>query len=232
MKKLIIIISVVFLLSVNTAYSQQNFLHINMDLSSKIVSVDSSYELESDFNVDDMIKRIDNEYLFTFSYNSEADFEDFKLKIILPEESVVSEKQDTLLVSKPVQISTDGRRIYLEWSTSLEKDEEFTTFAQYKAKESETIYYSIFVIIIILAAFLIGYNTKKFKKDRFVKAVLSEDEKKVVKIIKSGGETTQDELKKRLEWSKTKTSKIIRNLEAKNIIIKKPYKKTNKIKLK
>jgi len=203
-----------------------------MDLSTNNATIDSNKLIKTNFNVNNFVKNIGDEYLFIFSYNSEADFDDFKLKIILPEKAIISDRDRTLLLSRPVQISTDGKRIYLEWSKKLSANEQFTTFVQYKENIPQTNYYLLFAIILIIIAFFGGYGFNKFKKEKFIKTILSEDEKKIVGIIRKNADTTQDDIKKKLIWSKTKTSKIIRNLEMKNTIVKTPYKKTNKIKLK
>lgn len=232
MKRIIICVIILISLLSITAYAKDDYLHITMDLSTNNVSIDSDQQIATYFSANDFVKNVGNDYLFIFSYNSEADFDDFKLKIALPEKAIVSEMQGTLLLSRPVQISTNGRRIYLEWSTELAKNDQFTTFAQYRENTTETNYYLISVIILIIIAFFTGYGFKRFRKEKFIKAVLSEDEKKIITIIKKDLETTQDDLKRHLNWSKTKTSKVIRNLEIKNMIIKIPHKKTNKIKLK
>ena len=222
---------VVFILLFSTiSYAQDDFLHITVDIENNDILVESNYNIE-EFNIDDYINRIGNEYLFTFGYRSEYKFDDFKLKLILPEESIISEKQDILILSRPVQISSDGRRIHLEWSDQLEENEQITVFVQYKAKGFE-INYLLIASVFIIITFVIGYRFKAFDKEKFVKKILSSEEKKVIKIIKRDKEITQNQIKSELMWSKSKTSKIIRNLYTKDLIVKRPYKKTNKIKLK
>ncbi|MCD6476572.1 MAG: hypothetical protein J7K26_00195 [Candidatus Aenigmarchaeota archaeon] len=231
MRKIIIPL-LIFLLLMNTSYAQENYLYITMDMSNNVVDIDSNYNVR-EFNIEDYINKIGNEYFFTFSYKSEYSFDNFKLKIVLPEESIISKNQDALIVSRPVKISTDGRKIYLEWSKQLGKNEEFTAFVQYKAKKFELNYILIFIILILsLTSFFVGYKIKLFKKERFIRKIMPPDEKKVFDIIKREKEVTQDDIRRKLEWSKTKTSKIIRNLEIKELIVKKPYKKTNKLKIK
>ncbi len=209
-------------------------MHITADLSSNIITIDSDYDYQTEFDVSDFIRKIDNQYMFTFSYSSETDFKDFKLKIVLPEDAIVSEKNNALLLSRPVQISTNGRRIFLEWSEELSSGEEFTAFAQYEEKKYAGVDYSLIgiIIIIILVAFFIGYRAKKFKKHKFIEKAVSPDEKIILNILKKEKEIMQEDLRKKTDWSKTKISKILRKLEAKNLIDKKPYKKTNKLKLK
>ena len=224
--------TILFMVLLSTAsFAQENFLHVTMDIESGAVGVDTNLVVKPNFTVSDYVQQIGDEGIFTFSYNSENILADFKIKIALPQESIVIEKQGALLLSRPVQISTDGTKIFLEWSAALDENDQFTSFVQYRKNVPQTNYFIITALILAIVAFVAGYSFKIFKKEKFVKAILSDDEKKVADIAKKG-ETTQDEIKKKLNWSKTKTSKIIRNLEVKNVVAKIPYKKTNKIKLK
>lgn len=232
MKRVFLIVAVLFLVSISPAYAQDNFLYITADISENNLTIESNYDYRTDFNINDFIEKIDGQYIFTFSYSAEVDLKNFKLKIILPENAVVSEKRGALILSRPVQISTDGRRIFLEWSQTLNADEDFTAFAQYQTKEATSNKILLIFVTIVMIAFLIGYKSKVFKKERFIDKSISQDEKTIINIMKKEKEIMQDSLREKTGWSKTKISKIIRNLEAKELIEKKPYKKTNKLKLK
>ena len=63
---------------------------------------------------------------------------------------------------------------------------------------------------------------------------LIESEKAVIAELKNADkkELWQKQLQLKTEFSKAKLSRVIRNLEARNIIQKTPYGNTNKIKLK
>ncbi|MBU4056126.1 MAG: hypothetical protein KKA41_17350, partial [Proteobacteria bacterium] len=167
--KMLLLSALIFLIVISSvSYAQENFLYIIMDLSSENVITDSNYNVK-EFSVTNYINKIGEEYLFTFSYNSEYDFDDFRIKIILPEESIISKQEESLVLSRPVKLSTDGTRIYLEWSGVLKKNQDFTAFAQYSAKKNVINYYMIFCIIAIIVAFIGGYGFKKFKKEKFIK---------------------------------------------------------------
>ncbi len=79
----------------------------------------------------------------------------------------------------------------------------------------------IFIIIILL---------RKIYRRRTI--VLTDDEKKIIEVLKTFGELTQDRLPFITGFSKTKISNIVRELEKKNLIKRIPYKKTWKIILK
>ncbi|MBU3905159.1 MAG: winged helix DNA-binding protein [Nanoarchaeota archaeon] len=230
MKKIICLTIFVMIMLSCTAYADGSFLHITMDLETGGVEVNSSYNIET-FNSADYINKLDEGYIFTFSYESEYSFDDFILKIALPKESIINEKQNVLMLSRPAKISTDGQQIYVEWANKLSSGEEFTAFVEYKAKTSQ-INYLIIGVVLILISFIIGYKIKSPKKEKILKTFMSPDEKAVMNIIKRDKDVIQNDIKRELNWSKSKMSKILRNLEIKDLIDKKPYKKTNRIKLK
>ena len=218
----------------NIVYAQSNYFYITADLETNEITIDSDHGIKTEFDVGEMVRKADDQYIFTFSYSPEADFDDFKLKIILPEETIISEKNDVLLLSRPAQISTDGRRIFIEWNKQLKTSEEITIFAEYEAKGSSSIDSSILFgfLILVLIAFVVGYKIRKFKKDKFVEKAVSQDEKTILNILKKEDEIMQEDLREKTGWSKTKISKVLRRLEAKELIQKKPYRKTNKLKIK
>lgn len=226
--------SIVFLLSVKPENLEINLpyqLKEDGIAINKAIPANSSFEFSMNFQTSSLITKIsENEFLFSYT-SPKMTADDFKLKIALPEEAFISDKGG-LLVSRPVFISTDGKRIFLEWSKGL-SEEEFTTFVQYKTKAEYP--FSVFWIVLVVflsTGLLAGYKLKKFKKTKFIKQVLPEDEKTIVDEILKKKEVMQDELRKTTNFSKTKISKLVRNLEMKGIVEKTPYKKTNKIKIK
>ena len=171
---------------------------------------------------------------FLFSYTYVADNEtNLELEVILPLEYVVVDRGG-LLVSRPVDISTDGRRIFMVWTASLKAGEEFSAFVQYQGKSQGVSLYVLILAFAIIAAIgaFVGHRLHIFQKEKFIKQVVSDDERIIVEEIKKKGEILQEDLRDSLGWSKTKISKVVRNLEVKKVIYKIPYKKTNKLKLK
>lgn len=74
---------------------------------------------------------------------------------------------------------------------------------------------------------------KKMPKEKIIKLVLGEDEKKIYNlIVERGGSMLQDEIVKETGFSKAKVSKLLRKLEEKGIIKREPFRKTNKVYLK
>lgn len=90
------------------------------------------------------------------------------------------------------------------------------------------------ILILIVVASIIGlvlyWLVKKLMKERAIKTAMmamSEDEKKVLREIMQDEEIRQDELRKRINFSKSKLSALLNNLEEKNAIEKNRYKRTN-----
>lgn len=59
---------------------------------------------------------------------------------------------------------------------------------------------------------------------------LSKDEETVMRRIMQEGEIRQDELRRELDFSKSKLSALLNNLEKKNAVEKNRYKRTNMLK--
>lgn len=90
------------------------------------------------------------------------------------------------------------------------------------------------ILILIVVASIIGlvlyWLVKKLMKERAIKTAMmamNEDEKKVLREIMQEKEIRQDELRKRIDFSKSKLSALLNNLEEKNAIEKNRYKRTN-----
>ena len=207
----------------------QNSASVIMDIEKDSVTDGAGLNIGRPFSyIEDLGS---NEKLFSFSITAQNAV-DFSIKIILPEDAKIIDKNG-LLVSRPVSISTDGRRIFLEWSKALSEGEEYTIFVQYKTNgSSSSDLFPLVIAAILIIGLVIGYSWKRFEKEKAISQMLSEDEKKVVERIRKTGEMLQEDIKESTGWSKTKISKIVRSLEMKNVIIKVPYKKTNKIKIK
>lgn len=92
------------------------------------------------------------------------------------------------------------------------------------------------ILILLLCLVLFGgvlyFLIEKYMKERSIKTALmtlSEDEEKVLREIMQQSEVRQDELRKEFDFSKSKLSALLNNLEEKNAIEKTRYKRTNQI---
>lgn len=87
--------------------------------------------------------------------------------------------------------------------------------------------------IILGFLFVIVFYKYQKAKDKVTLKILTEDEEKVVKIIiENDGEITQDRLPEETNFSRPKVSRIVSVLVERDLILKEPYKKTHKLKIK
>lgn len=84
-------------------------------------------------------------------------------------------------------------------------------------------------IAVVLYALFSRYASERAMKVAMM--TLTEDERKVFELIlRSGGEVRQDDLRRQLDFSKSKLSALVNNLERKGAITKIRYHKTNLLK--
>lgn len=95
---------------------------------------------------------------------------------------------------------------------------------------------SLSILLLIVVSSIIGIGlywlVKRLMKERAIKTAMmamSEDEQKVLRKIMQSGEVRQDELRRELDFSKSKLSALLNNLEEKNAVEKTRYKRTNRV---
>ena len=170
-----------------------------------------------------------------FTFNQKMPFEgSFKLQLILPESAYLTSSDSAY--PKP-QITSDGLHIILDWESDLKKGESFSAFVIYLEKTEFSFSSLLIWIILILAVasavyFLLIPYIRKRAGAKDIKAELMESERKIVNILKkSKGELWQKQIQLQTEFSKAKLSRLIRDLEAREVIKKIPIGNTNKIRL-
>jgi uncharacterized membrane protein len=81
----------------------------------------------------------------------------------------------------------------------------------------------------------LAFIFKRYSGERVMRVAmmtLTEDERKVLEqVLRSGGEVRQDKLRRELDFSKSKLSALVNNLERKHAITKNRYHKTNILKV-
>ena len=144
------------------------------------------------------------------------------LSVVLPRHFALSERKPSA-VPRPDAITTDGKRITLTWHLNGTSD--ISVFY-----ESSRSYGHIMFgfLAVILAACAAVYWKKR--ADSRVRLTLSGDEQAVLSMLRH--EKRQDRIAKKLGYSKSKMSKLVRRLEEKSIVTKKAHFKTNILKKK
>lgn len=98
--------------------------------------------------------------------------------------------------------------------------------------ESEPVNLGFYALLIGLLA-VIAFLSFKFWKARKVSVMLlTDDEEKIVEILKMRGKTEQSKLSKLTGFSKPRISRMLMSLEERGVVERERYKKTFKIKLK
>ncbi|MCW3976077.1 MAG: hypothetical protein NWE86_07545 [Candidatus Bathyarchaeota archaeon] len=90
----------------------------------------------------------------------------------------------------------------------------------------------ISTVCFLLLYFNFNKNEKKTKKRNLISNVLEGDEKKLYEIILEKNEILQKDLVYESGFSKVKVTRILRKLDNKKLIIRKPWGNTNKILIK
>ena len=206
-----------------------------------LIKINSANNLSIKYITQSMVSKSKNRYSFVSrNYLNKMQ----NVRLVLPESAVILE--DGLVFPEPDLISSDGRSIILTWNDYNEKqiivDYEFL-------KDKKFIQYSIILIIIIIfALYLIlqrkifkrkikklkGKNKKTNTKSEAIEEHLIESEKAIISELKKSekNQLWQKHLQTKTGFSKAKLSRVIRNLESRNLIQKIPMGNTNKIKLK
>ncbi len=91
---------------------------------------------------------------------------------------------------------------------------------------------ALLVSISTVVGGVLYWLVNRYMKERAIKTAMmamSEDEEKVLRLVMEQGVARQDKLRRKLDFSKSKLSALLNNLEEKNAIEKTRYKRTNKV---
>lgn len=154
--------------------------------------------------------------------------EEMKVSVTLPMHHALSNKKPSVM-PQPLDIKSDGQHIKLVWDFKDQEQVDIIVFYEGAAgfKFLPILIIVIVIIVLIFLGFYI-YFKKKIRKD--ISETLSSEEIKVLDEARKGV-IKQKEIARNLDFSKSKMSKVIRKLEEKGLVEKKPYFKTNIINL-
>jgi len=166
-------------------------------------------------------------YQFIDDFTSNEDIGRLVVSATLPRGFVVY--RDFYMPSS-AEIITDGERITLLWIETNTK----SISKIYSVKFAGTNDYGfviapIAIIVVLVAAFILFFRYHKKKLLHEFKKGFSEDEIKVVDIIKKERTVYQNKIEKELKFSRTKMTRITEKFRQKGLIEKKRYGRTNKL---
>lgn len=180
-------------------------------------------EVEFTILYDNLIQKSGDGKVLRSSFLS-IESDQINISLELPEGFFLSGEPSTS--PEPTSITSDGKKINLEWIFT----EKGSIVVFYETTNTNLLPYFIILILIMtgVALYLIIHKGKMSRK---IDEMLSEDEKKILLEIKNGLKKQKD-IAKKLEFSKSKMSKVVRKLEEKGLIQRIPHFKTNILKIK
>jgi len=226
-------------------------VNVNYTLSNGFLTA-SGKDLQISYLTESLIDVSKDNYYLAYKLPFRLNNAKIELTIFLKEGFIVNPEE---IFPQSGKIETDGRRISIKWSfDALEEGKDIPIFVKIQNLALSSSIYSlviilaeiiagiIFMVIIIriLTNFLKNRRTKSTIKKQKKKAkpsyleYLMESEKKVIEELKKSekGEMWQKQLQLSTGFSKAKLSRVVRNLESRNLVEKIPFGNTNKIKLK
>lgn len=182
---------------------------------------------------DESVSFINDNRIFTYTFTPSSRIKDFRFSAFLPLKATIIMKNRAPLVYPQGEITSDGEKIVVKYKKTLEPGQEFSTLITYSLNRDHT--YILFLLGLFSGALIVWFSLKRRNK-RKVKNKVSEtldgDEKLIYDLVFAKDGIFQKEIVQLTNFSKSKTSKVIRELEKKNLVKKEPYRKTNKIFLK
>lgn len=171
--------------------------------------------------------------------------ESYSLRVVLPEGYGLIDSEQTAAYapgSGEVGSDANGRQIYVEWQ---DPDTSIGDTVRYRVRYQElNVFQDIFptspavlvaVMLILIAAGLSLYMRRVQSSDTVASVfpMLKDDEKDVIRyLVDHDGECGQKDLVDDLEYSKAKISRLVKDLEERNLIKKIKEGRRNRLKLK
>ncbi len=212
--------------------------NLNYSLEDGLLSIKGK-EIRVSYLSNDLLSKSADGYYLVNKIVFNEEFTNVVVKAVL-EEGNFAEKDKVF--PEPYSIETDGEQIFIIWNlNNIKKGDDFPFFISIRTTKSGFGNWIWIILIAIIIAF--GYylyskkGIKKMNKPESIAEIdrhLVESEKKVLGELRKAdrGELWQKQLQLSTGFSKAKLSRIIRNLESRNLIEKIPFGNTNKVRLK
>lgn len=176
----------------------------------------------------DFVYQLGRENFVLFDYEP---YYPTNITIALPKASVIIKCGNDLFLSpRPTKISSDGLRIILTYE-NVTKPMNF--IIGYRTPPKINLYLLVIILIIGFIVILLILYLIKEVKIKLITSMLTEEELVLVKyILSKGNKVRQKELYENLDFSKAKISRLLQDLESRNIIERKTVKKEKIIRVK
>lgn len=198
------------------------------------VDATTNYTVTLHFDVEDLVSKSVDAYLFRYDYGVKDPTDNIKLEVTLPEGTGLVETTDKFKPYFPEDASVGskfGRRVVLTWENlNPELGKTYTFTVTFEALMGFNYNYLYILIAVVIGLIIYFWWSRRTTKIETILSVLKEDEKKVLEIIlEKGEECKQRDIVRGTTFSKAKVSRIIADLEDRRLIRKKPVGRVNKI---
>jgi len=204
-------------------------------------------EIKISYITNENLEKVKGRNYFVEKLSFNFDIKELEVRLLL-DEGFFLDKEDVF--PKPLAIETDGRRIWVVWNLKdVKKGQDMPIFVIFRSTGIDITRILIFVLIAVISVILGLHFMRRVKKLKEkarkkrrkkkpregieIEEYLIASEKAVIKELKKAEkkELWQKQLQLKTGFSKAKLSRVIRNLEARNLIKKIPVGNTNRIKL-
>lgn len=167
--------------------------------------------------------------------------EEYSLKVLLPEGYGLIKSKDAEALMPDAETSSEGRKIHIKWE---ETDISLGDSLEFTARYQELNVLNIFpgytaialTVVLILIAVAIALRLRSSEKEETISSILpilKEDEREVLMyMVENEGECEQKDLVENLDYSKAKISRLVKNLQERNLIEKIKEGRKNRLTLK
>jgi len=230
---LLVFVSVFILISSSYLASASSYYVEFNQVGDKIVVRESLNGLNSSYVDSNLLEETKIGYLFLKKMVFPADFDNATIKFNLDNGYVIGEDG---AYPASYRVETDGQTIGLIWQlNNLKANEPIAIFVNIRdlRKGYTWVWILLGIIILIVVVYILFKYQKKRKTKNLDKHLLDEERKLLEELRKADrNEMWQRNIQQKLGLSKAKTSRLIRNLESRELVEKIPFGNTNKIVLK
>lgn len=216
-----------------------NSLQIGSEVScetNKIYNYTVNMEM---YAAEDFVSQRNSIRTFRYSHSVYRPTDTYRLRAVLPAgDGLLDNENLTTPVVSPADYrsGSNGRRIFVEWSTEPELGQTLTYKVMYEEFESATDYLRIIGIIaligIIGAAGYYGWRWKNREEIETLYDELSRDEVDILELLSENeGEMLQKDIVDSSDYSKAKISEVVSKLVEKEIVEKEKEGRSNKLKV-
>lgn len=236
-KSLILTFGMVLFLFSLSFISSSNFYQEFNQVSGKLVVKQNISGNYSSYVDSSSLDKTSKGYVFIKKISFSNNFDEAQIKLNLEQGFIVNTQE---AYPSNYVLETDGQTISLIWKfENVKSGDNFAIFVGIEDSSSNFNWIIILVIVIVLVllvgAWFLIKNKDIFKQstEKFEQHLL-DAEKRVIEELKKAdrNELWQKQLQLKMDFSKAKLSRVIRNLEARGLVKKIPMGNTNKICLK